>query len=105
MQELVAADRAVVDETGIVRVEGRIRLIEFNEDGTTNAVADGRNGFFDPKRSYAECPGPVSFRRPGFELAGTNLVWNGAVNVLSIETNAVLRIRRDGRSVVDALAP
>ena len=91
-----------MDEDGIVRVDGGIRLVEFNEDGTTNSLASGECGFFDPKRNYAECHGPVAFRRPGIDLEGTNLVWNSSINIVSIETNAVLRIRRGGRSVVDA---
>ena len=102
VKELVAAGRARVDEDGIVRVDGGIRLVEFNEDGTTNSLASGECGFFDPKRNYAECHGPVAFRRPGIDLEGTNLVWNSSINIVSIETNAVLRIRRGGRSVVDA---
>ena len=104
VKELVVADRAMVDADGIVRAEGRIQLLEFNEDGTTNTLAAGRSGFFDPKRNYAECHGPVAFLRPGIVLTGTNLVWNSSINILRIETNAVLRIDRGGRSVVDAFA-
>ena len=104
VKELVVADRALVDDEGIVRADGRIQLIEFNEDGTTNSLAAGRSGFFDPKRNYAECHGPVAFLRPGVVLTGTNLVWNSSINILRIETNAVLRIERGGRSVVDAFA-
>ncbi len=102
VKELLVADRATVDDGGIVRVDGRIRLMEFDENGATNSVAAGRDGFYDPSRNYAECHGPVAFIRPGIVLTGTNLTWNSAINVLRIETNAVLRIDRGGRSAVDA---
>ena len=104
VKELLVADRATVDDEGIVRVDGRIRLLEFDENGATNSVAAGRDGFFDPARNYAECHGPVAFIKPGIVLTGTNLTWNSAINVLRIETNAVLRIDRGGRSAVDAFA-
>ena len=104
VKELLKADKATVDDAGIVHVEGTIRLIEFNEDGTTNSIAAGRDGFFDPSRNYAECHGPVAFIKPGIILTGTNLTWNSAINLLRIETNAILRIDRGGRSAVDALA-
>ena len=104
VKELLKADKATVDDTGVVRVDGHIRLIEFNEDGTTNSIAAGRDGFFDPARNYAECHGPVAFIKPGIVLTGTNLTWNSAINILRIETNATLRIDRGGRSAVDAFA-
>lgn len=104
VKELLAADKAEVDERGIVRASGRIQLVEFDENGATNGFAVGLGGFFDPVRSYAECHGPVAFVRPGIVLTGTNLTWDSKINVLRIETNAVLNIRRDGRSVVDAFA-
>lgn len=102
VKELLTADRATVDDAGIVRVDGRIQLFEFDETGATNGFAVGLGGFFDPVHNYAECHGPVAFVRPGVVLAGTNLTWNAKTSVLRIETNAILRIQRDGRSVVDA---
>ena len=104
VKEMFTADHATVDEKGVVHVDGRIRLLEFDENGATNAFAVGLGGFFDPNRDYAECHGPVAFVRPGLVLAGTNLTWNAKTSVLCIETNAILRIQRGGRSVVDALA-
>ena len=105
VKELLTADSATVDDEGVVHVDGRIQLIDFDENGGTNGFAVGLGGFFDPRRTYAECHGPVAFVRPGIVLAGTNLVWNGKTGVLRIETNAVVRFQRDGRSVVDALTP
>ena len=104
VKELLTADQASVDETGVVHASGRIQLIDFDEAGATNGFAVGLGGFFDPARNYAECHGPVAFVRPGIVLTGTNLTWDSKINVLRIETNAVLRIRREGRSIVDALA-
>ena len=103
VKELLTADQALVDENGVVRVAGAIRLLEFDENGATNSIAAGRDGFFDPRENYAECHGPVAFIRPGIVLTGTNLVWNSKINILRIETNAVLRIQRGGRSTVEAL--
>lgn len=105
IKELLTADDATVDDAGLVHVAGVIRLVQFDENGATNFVAAGRNGFFDPRRNYAECHGPVAFVKPGVVLTGTNLTWNSKINTLRIETNAVLRIERGGRSAVDALAP
>ena len=102
-KELLTADQARVDDEGVVHVAGAIRLLAFDENGNTNSVAAGRDGFFDPRENYAECHGPVAFIRPGIVLTGTNLVWNSKINILRIETNAVLRIQRRGRSTVEAL--
>lgn len=103
VKELLTADQARVDDEGVVHVAGAIRLLAFDENGNTNSVAAGRDGFFDPRENYAECHGPVAFIRPGIVLTGTNLVWNSKINILRIETNAVLRIQRRGRSTVEAL--
>ena len=103
VKELLTADQARVDDEGVVHVAGAIRLLAFDENGNTNSVAAGRDGFFDPRVNYAECHGPVAFIRPGIVLTGTNLVWNSKINILRIETNAVLRIQRRGRSTVEAL--
>ena len=103
VKELLTADQALVDENGVVRVAGAIRLLEFDENGATNSIAAGRDGFFDPRENYAECHGPVAFIRPGIVLTGTNHDWNSKINILRIETNAVLRIQRGGRSAVEAL--
>ena len=99
------ADRASVDAAGVVHVAGAIQLLEFDENGETNSVAKGCDGFFDPSTNYAECHGEVEFRRPGIFLTGTNLTWNSKTSILRIETNAVLRIQRDGRSAIEALQP
>ena len=104
VKELLTADRAVVDENGVVRVDGRIQVFDFDETGATNAFAVGLGGFFDPVRDYAECHGPVAFVRPGLVVAGTNLTWNAKTSVLRIETNAIVRFERGGRSVVDVFA-
>lgn len=104
VKELLTVDRAEIDERGTILASGRIQLIDFSEDGKTNGFAVGLSGFFDPVRNYAECHGPVAFVRPGLLLAGTNLTWNSKTSVLRIETNALLRIDRQGRSAVDALA-
>ncbi|MBQ9725974.1 MAG: hypothetical protein IJV65_00525 [Kiritimatiellae bacterium] len=103
VKELLAADRATVDEKGIVHVDGRIQLLDFDENGATNSFAVALAGFYDPVREYAECHGPVAYVRPGLVLAGTNLAWNAKTCVLRIETNAIVRFQREGRSVVDAL--
>ncbi len=103
VKELLLADHASVDGTGVVHIAGSIRLLEFDENGATNAIAAGRDGFFDPSQNYAECHGPVAFIRPGIVLTGTNLTWNSRINTVRIESNAVLRINRGGRSAVDAL--
>lgn len=105
VKELLTADRASVDTAGVVHVAGAIQLLEFDENGGTNLVAKGCDGFFDPSSNYAECHGAVEFRRPGIFLTGTNLTWNSKTSILRIETNAVLRIQRGGRSAVEALQP
>ncbi len=105
VKELFLAKEAEMTPDGRFVVDGGLLLLLLDENGATNGIGRGASGFYDRGSNYAECIGPVSLelRSKGVRLEGTNMVWNSAETLLRIPTNAVLTLRRGGRSAVDAL--
>lgn len=105
VKERFEAARGMTTPDGRFVAEGGLTLVLLDEDGATNGIGRGIRGFYDRGSNYAECIGPVSLelRTKGILLEGTNLVWNSDQTLLAIRTNAVLTLRRGGKSAVDAL--
>ena len=105
VKELFLAQEAEMTPEGRFVVDGGLTLLLLDENGATNGIGRGVSGFYDRGSNYAECIGPVSLdlRSKGVLLEGTNMVWNSAETLLRIPTNAVLTLRRNGKSAVDAL--
>ncbi len=106
-QTLLTAHRARLTgakgETGAF--EGGIRLYFFTETGETNGVIEAERLLFEQTNGVrtAHCPGPVSAVFDGVQLSGTHLIWNEQNTYLTIETNAVLVLDREGRSLVEGM--
>ncbi len=83
--------------------EGNIRVYMMSEDGTTNGVAGAERGDFNQKDMTADCYGKVYLEKNGIKLSGTNLHWVAKLNIVRIETNAVLVLDRGGKSAVEGL--
>jgi len=102
VQVLLTAGRARISgEAG--EVEGGIRLFILTETGETNGVVCADRGVFDmnERARTADCLGPVSLVMDGIRLSGTNLHWSADTTIVRIETNAVLVLDRDGKSMVE----
>jgi hypothetical protein len=105
VKELFLAKEAEMTPEGRFVVDGGIQLLLLDENGATNGVGTGVRGFYDRGSNYAECIGPVSLElyTKGVRLEGTNMVWDSSETILRIQTNAVLTLRRGGKSAVEAL--
>lgn len=102
VQSMLLADRAWMTDEG-VSGEGNIRVYMMSEDGTTNGVAGAERGDFNQKDMTADCYGRVYLEKNGVKLSGTNLHWVAKMNIVRIETNAVLVLDRGGKSAVEGL--
>ncbi len=102
VQSMLLADRAWMTDVG-VSGEGNIRVFMMSEDGTTNGVAGAERGDFNQKEMTANCYGRVYLEKDGVKLSGTNLYWVAKLNIVRIETNAVLVLDRGGKSAVEGL--
>ncbi len=102
VQSMLVADRAWMTDNG-VSGEGNIRVFMMSEDGTTNGVAGAERGDFNQKDMTADCYGRVYLEKSGVKLSGTNLHWVAKLNIVRIETNAVLVLDRGGKSAVEGI--
>jgi len=98
---LTAARARITGEAG--EVEGGIRLFMLTETGETNGVVRADRGIFDMSEGArtADCVGLVFLEMDGIRLSGTNLHWSADTTIIRIETNAVLELDRDGKSMVE----
>lgn len=105
VKELFLARQGEMTPDGRFVVDGGIAVLLLDENGATNGIGRGVRGWYDRASNRAECIGPVSLelRTRGVLLEGTNMVWDSAANLLAIRTNAVLTLRRGGRSAVESL--
>lgn len=100
VKTLLTADRARMQAGGRIAIEGNLRVTLMSETGTTNGVAKAEKGYYSPREEKAECFGPVYLEKDGVSITGTNMVWISRLNMVRIETNAVLTLHRKGESIV-----
>jgi hypothetical protein len=92
VKTLFLADKVWMTDTGAT-AEGNIVLYMMAEDGTTNGIARAERGDFNQKEDTAHFYGPVFMEYDGNMLTGTNLYWNSELQVVQVETNAVMTLR------------
>ena len=90
-----------------------VHVIVCDEEGNLTAELQGETIVVDQEAKTGHCPGAASFERHaprrrgdtvvenGVSIAGYNVVWSGNDNQLVINSNAVVTIFREGRTLVE----
>ena len=105
MKELFLAKEAEMTPDGLFYARGGLAVLLLGDDGATNGLARGVSGVYVRSNNTARCDGPVrlDLYTKNVRLEGTNMTWNSAQTLLTIEQSAVLTLWRGGASAVEAL--
>lgn len=109
VKEIMIAEEAFVTPDGVYHAEKSFQVFFFSAEGATNGVLRTQNAEFTPNaltNATAAARGPIrlDFEPKGVSLAGVDLTWKALPKTITIHSNAVLSISRQGRSTIRGLS-
>ena len=112
VKTMLTADRAVLPPDGTIHGTN-VRLISCDDEGNLTAELQTGSIVVNQQAKTGHCPYEATFERHaprrrgdavvenGVGISGYDVVWRGEENILVINSNAVVTIYREGKTLVD----
>ncbi len=100
VKTMLHAKRAAMRGVGVIEAE-QVRIEMYGADGTLETVITAESATVDQRRGRGTGRGPVRLERKDVTISGVGLTWISSENSVRIESEAMVELDREGRTLVE----